>query len=214
MHVVVILLHCYFVTVYAVTPEFIARDFVNQLKSNCVTAFFTYQHNPKKCLLHLIQNEKKAIQIAAYNLTCQQVVDELLKAKKERKVKIEVITGLDGIRCHGEKITHLSKAGIPTFVISSGNVLMHNKYILFEQNIFSKWLLWTGSANITERGLTKNYENVTVITEPKIIQNYQNNFNFLKKLAQKSPSILRLACGNSKTILILSLVRGMISSIR
>lgn len=206
----IIVVHCYFLTILS-----ISQDFITQLRSNYIVPLFTYHDNLKQCLIDLIQGEKKAIHIVAYNLTNYDVVQQLLKAR-ERKVKIEVITGLDGVRCNGEQITRLSQAGIPTYIISSGNVLMHNKYILFSNNdllLKPKSIVWTGSANITERGLTKNYENVTVLMGRAIFDSYLCNFDFLKKIAQQqTSSVVRLAGANSKAQLILPLVQGMISS--
>lgn len=133
----------------------------------------------KEALCFLIAHEKERISLAAYNLTCRAVIDELLAAK-ERGIKIEIIIDTDGLH-YTDHITCLWHAGIPIYIVTAKNALMHNKYVIFSKNIYDQSLLWTGSANFTERGLTKNFENVLILSDGAVIEEFQRNFDAMKE---------------------------------
>lgn len=196
---------------------FCTSDFLQQLQetNNKVVTLFSHRDNLKQCLGDLIRNEKKAIQIAAYNLTSQDIVGQLLNAQK-RKIAIEVITGLEGLHCYGQQITQLWQSGIPVYVTDSNSTSMHHKYVIFSHNVGSRPAVWTGSGNITERGLTKNYENIVVLREAHAIENYRYDFDWLKKRIQQQPrSTIKLtSCISARGCLLVTLVRGMISLIK
>ena len=57
---------------------------------------------------------------------------------------------------------------------------MHNKFCIFQENILQKKILWTGSYNFTVRGPNKNQENVLVLDNKKLSNQYAKQFEILK----------------------------------
>lgn len=178
-----------------------------------VITLFCPRDNLKLPLSTLIEHESTSIQIAAYNLTCGLVAQGLASAYK-KNVVVEIVTSIDCLRSQGEHITYLWELGIPIYVAASKALLMHHKYVIFSNNIGSRPLVWTGSANLTERGLTKNYENVTVLTQPDIAQDYKADFEWLKdRIRQQAATVITIAQPHKKKCINVVIKDGMILSI-
>jgi phosphatidylserine/phosphatidylglycerophosphate/cardiolipin synthase-like enzyme len=64
--------------------------------------------------------------------------------------------------------------------------LMHNKFILFEKNIYGRKIVWTGSANMTRSALTEiHHENVVILDDISLYQEYEKKFAQLKKRSER-----------------------------
>jgi phosphatidylserine/phosphatidylglycerophosphate/cardiolipin synthase-like enzyme len=57
---------------------------------------------------------------------------------------------------------------------------MHNKFIVFESNLFGRSILWTGSFNFTHSARLRNQENILVLDEPAIVERYRKQFAVIK----------------------------------
>ena len=81
----------------------------------------------------------------------------------------------------------LSSGGISLFIYNAERApqtspgLMHNKFFLFEENILSRSVVWTGSFNVTAAAGKSNRENVIVSEEKLYIDKYSKEFEQLKK---------------------------------
>jgi len=138
----------------------------------------------------LINREQKRILIAAYMLTDKRFV-QWLTAAHERGVKIEVISDLSCLRERANKLGDLYEAGIEVFVCmperkGAKSSLMHNKFVLFDSNIYGKKIVWTGSANLTRSALGEiHHENVLIIDDPQVYQDYERQFQRIKKHSER-----------------------------
>ena len=164
---------------------------VNACDMVCLGAFpqvlFSPHDDVRKALVHLIDNEKKSIKIAAYAMTEPQVAKALSAAAK-RGVTIGLIVDRSCLDMSSNKIKVLRKAGIQVAVFDGktreDGALMHNKFYLFEENIKNKRLIWTGSANTTKSGYERNHENVMIFEEPTLFARYEKEFKLLGTIAE------------------------------
>jgi len=140
-----------------------------------------------KTLVHLIDNEKKSIKVAAYAMTEPNVAKALCSAIK-RGVSVALIVDRSCLDMASNKIKLLRKAGVEVYIFDGktreDGALMHNKFYLFEQNIKNKKLLWTGSANTTKSGYTRNHENVMIVDDPLLFARYAKEFDLLLTVAE------------------------------
>lgn len=130
----------------------------------------------EKRLIFLIEQAEESIDIAIYNLTLESITDSLIAAHK-KGVGIRIIIDANARTfSNGEpntKIEQLEKLGIPIFTYYSSGI-MHHKFAIFDG-----LSLWTGSANFTEGGLFLDNNNVVIIKSPKIVQEYQYEFDYI-----------------------------------
>lgn len=138
----------------------------------------------------LIEKEQKSISVAAYMLTDKRISNWLCEAHN-RGVRVEVVTDLGCLRERSNKLGNLYECGIPVFVYlpekkGIKSSLMHNKFILFESNIYGKKIVWTGSANLTRSAFDEvHHENVVVLDDDTAYQEYKKKFAQLKKRSER-----------------------------
>jgi phosphatidylserine/phosphatidylglycerophosphate/cardiolipin synthase-like enzyme len=64
--------------------------------------------------------------------------------------------------------------------------LMHNKFMLFESNIYGRNLVWTGSANLTRSAFGElHHENIVVFDDSAVYKEYERQFAQLKKRSER-----------------------------
>lgn len=134
----------------------------------------------KKVLLGLIHSEKKCIKAAVYQLTDPDLVNALLDAHR-RGVKIEIITDKSCLQSRYEGISKLKKQKIAVYVY--GEIffsIMHNKFWIFGKNLCNRSIVWSGSANATKSGTTRNEENIFVDDRLAVVTTYNEKFDRLK----------------------------------
>ncbi|MCK5632127.1 hypothetical protein KAH94_00080 [bacterium] len=158
-------------------------------------AFFSPDDDVRSVLLDLIACEQKSIRIAAFLLTDDAVAKALLDAKA-RGVLVEVVA--DKLCCYSRhgKIKMLHRQGLQSFIYSGQKKnnhmsnIMHDKFVIFEKNIFDKSLLWTGSFNFTRSAWLNNQENVLLLDDLEIISCYKKQFEVIKKRCIKYETTL------------------------
>lgn len=153
-------------------------------------AFFSPDDDIKKILLDLIAHEEKDIKISIFMLTDKTIAQALIDAKN-RGVDIEIIADGACNKDRFSKIKLLQDAGIKVYVYQAQgntvfNEIMHHKFVIFKQNIHQKSLLWTGSFNFTKSANDRNHENVLVIEESAVVDQYSKKFEELKQLIHKN----------------------------
>jgi phosphatidylserine/phosphatidylglycerophosphate/cardiolipin synthase-like enzyme len=156
------------------------------LKHNPVLhTFFTpfsskVTHRAKNVLLGLIHSEQTQIRVAAFRLTDKDVACALKDAHL-RGVDVEVVIDSGGTRKKHSQVDVLTVHDIPVFAYKKYFSIMHNKYMVFSNCLDGKRLVWTGSANFTHSGLLRNVENVIVLDDERIINEYEKDFERIKK---------------------------------
>jgi len=150
-----------------------------------IQAFFSPDDDTRSILLNLIACEKEKICFTAYVLTDEIIVEALLEAHR-RGVRIEVVA--DKFCCRGKygKVKHLHLGGIEVLVYqgkSRGKMsnIMHNKFVVFHNNLLGRSIVWTGSLNFTHSARLRNQENVLLLDDEGVIQKYLQQFEILKE---------------------------------
>ncbi|CAN5161078.1 hypothetical protein BH09DEP1_BH09DEP1_4190 [soil metagenome] len=157
-------------------------------------AFFSPDDNMQEILIQLINQEKKSIKIAIFSFTDGKIAQALIDAR-DRGVRVEVIADVSGSRDKFSKIEMLKANGIKVTVYdpknnSIYNNIMHHKFVIFENNVGGKSLLWTGSYNFTKSATINNQENVLVLDEIQLIEKYSRQFELIKDRTHKKPVLV------------------------
>lgn len=152
-------------------------------------AFFSPDDNVQEILVQLIDQEKKGIKIAIFSFTDGKIAQALIDARY-RGVQVEIIVDISGLRDKFSKIETLKAHGVKVTVYDPKNNtvynnIMHHKFVIFENNIGGKSLLWTGSYNFTKSATLNNQENVLVLDEIHLIQKYAQQFELIKERTHK-----------------------------
>lgn len=152
-------------------------------------AFFSPDDNVQEILVQLINQEKKSIKIAIFSFTDGKIAKALIDAV-ERGIQVEIIVDVSGLRDKFSKIEMLKAHGVKVTVYDPKNNtvynnIMHHKFVIFENNIGGKSLLWTGSYNFTKSATINNQENVLVLDEIHLVQKYAHQFELIKERTHK-----------------------------
>lgn len=147
-------------------------------------AFFSPDDKVATMLIDLINAERKRIVVAIYTFTYKDIAQALVNAHN-RGIQVEVVADHGYGNDRYSKIPLLANNKIPIWIYQtqSGDrdaSLMHNKFCVFEDNILHKSLVWTGSYNFTVRASTRNQENVILLDNRKIVDQYLEHFEILK----------------------------------
>ncbi len=149
-------------------------------------AFFVPGDNVKKLLLSLIDNEKSSILFAQFLITDKDIAQALCDARK-RNVWVKGITDYSGYVGKYQKIFMLEEKKIPIAAYKKAFSIMHHKFYVFGRNIGNKPLLWTGSANGSRAGTTRNQENVIITNNKRLIDKFRARFRSLwQEIKEKS----------------------------
>lgn len=160
--------------------------------------------NNKMCLSlkNEINNAKSTIDMAVYDISNQpEIINALIKAK-QRGVKIRIATD-KSYDAKKKDILPVSKQ-FASFIIDDSKPkkdsrrLMHNKFFIFDNE-----KVWTGSANITDTGLSGfNTNSVILINSKEIAQIFTNEFNNFANQkfhsAKSKTNIKTITLNNSK----------------
>ena len=151
-------------------------------------AFFSPCDNLTVLFIERIAAEKKSIYGAIYMLTDKKISQALIDAKN-RGVDVQII--IDQISmCSCGKGKFLQEAGVPVFIHKTQEFnpytmpLMHHKFFIFGCNKENVSVLWTGSWNCTVRGTQHNNENVVILDDQAVIQQFLEKFTTLKAKLQ------------------------------
>jgi phospholipase D len=142
---------------------------------------FSPDDKPTSHLINHINNAKKRIYAAVYMLTDIKIALALINAKK-RNVDVQVIVDYCSIASSYGKAKILKQNGIKTFVYKIPNhpnqkylPLMHNKFAIIDDKV------WTGSFNWTISANRKNQENVVYNDEKDVYEKFLEQFEKLKQ---------------------------------
>lgn len=160
---------------------------VSQGSNRIFKTFFCPDKEPnaKEILLGLIENEERAIFLAQYVITADDILDALIRAKK-RGVIVSVITDKASLEQKKEKISRLKRAKIEVNIYNKHYSIMHHKFFIFIRNLCEKPVVWVGSANCTFSAFSRNKESIVVFNEKTGVQSFYNHFlNLRKELLSK-----------------------------
>ncbi|MES2122503.1 MAG: phospholipase D-like domain-containing protein [Chlamydiota bacterium] len=144
--------------------------------------FSPRDHVAEELIAH-IKREKKSIRAAVYCLMHRGISKALIEAEK-KGVSVELIVDPFSVKTRSP-LKKMSESGIPIYVwtptqktanpLQKRKSLMHDKFCVFGDS-----KVWTGSFNFTFDATTVNCENVIVLENPQLAQQYLKEFKNLK----------------------------------
>lgn len=159
----------------------------NLVSNDCVRcAYFSPEDSVRSVLLYLIAQETKYIHVAMFNFTERKLAQALVDAHV-RGVHVEVVVDQANIYSPYSKLSLLDQGGVKLFIYNARCIqknvssLMHNKFVVFGNNILGKSLVCTGSFNFTRAAHHSNQENVLVLDDAMVITKYGKKFEQLKE---------------------------------
>ena len=132
----------------------------------------TLDHTPMEdALLTLIDGATTSIDAALYGLNRQSVVDALIAAAGDGVTVRVVGDDVAATGPYSSSYQALIDAGITVILDTDPEKLQHNKFLVFDGQV-----VWTGSTNLTDTGLTLNANNSLVITDTTLAGIYRAEF--------------------------------------
>lgn len=132
----------------------------------------SYNGGIEMALVEAIQQTRDQLDVAAFELNSEPIVEAILEAH-QRGVVVRIVTDDD----HGlndeanEALRHLQAAGVP-LVDDGRSGLMHNKFMILDGRA-----VWTGSWNYTVNGAYRNNNNVLVLESEWAAAPFQAEFD-------------------------------------
>ena len=131
---------------------------------------FTPGQNCTRLIVKQIERAQKSIYMQAYTLTSRGIVAALIAAH-DRKVDVEVLIDQSNFKPGNRSlISKLIASGIPVWNDNTVDIA-HNKVMIFDETT-----LETGSFNYTYAAQKYNAENVLIINNPTLAQEYLANW--------------------------------------
>ncbi|MEM1532305.1 MAG: phospholipase D family protein [Nitrososphaerota archaeon] len=124
------------------------------------------------CLADIINHVKQAktyIYVMAYLITSDDIADALIDAHN-KGVNVKIVLEKDMMNISGSEYKKLRDAGIDVRVENT-SYLLHHKVIIVDGKV-----VVTGSYNFSRAAEDENYENLLIITDPKIVSEYEQEF--------------------------------------
>lgn len=151
---------------------------------NNIIALFSPRDDIRGTLIKYIQNETIGIICAAFRLTDASITKSLQTAL-ERKIKLTFIVDREGLSAMHSKLLYFVGGGSPVYFYppltsiddNSSTGLMHNKILLF----IGQKIVITGSFNYTKAAQDRNRENVVIIKDTGIFDQYYKELECLIK---------------------------------
>jgi len=149
-------------------------------------AYFTDPHLPDdpsrhkggmdQKLVDLINGATMSVDMAAYQLDLDNVIDALLQAQK-RNCLVRVVTDADTLNDpkSNRGLRRLQAAGVPV-VGGNSEGIMHNKFVIVDGR-----LVLTGSWDFTEDDTYRNNSSALLIQHPALARNYTLTFEKMWK---------------------------------
>ncbi|MCF7799799.1 FAM83 family protein [Candidatus Babeliales bacterium] len=154
-------------------------------------ALFSPKDKISEKLIDQINNTKNKIYGAIFIFTDSEIAKALVSAKKDRNVDVQIVTDKSCIQSESNKISFLKDNGIDVFVFKDKNnknsrknfrdAIMHNKFAVFDDKV------WTGSFNWTVSANKRNRENVLCTTNQQVYKKYEIEFENLKRECNRLP---------------------------
>ena len=117
-----------------------------------------------------ISHAQREIYLQAYGLTSKKIIDQLIAAHK-RNIQINILVDKSNLTDRFSKIHLLKEAGIKVKIDKISGIA-HNKVIIIDNE-----KVITGSFNFTNDADKRNAENVVLIKDSKIAEQYIQNWN-------------------------------------
>jgi len=135
-----------------------------------ITVKFSPEDGVEKILLSLIQASQKSIDVLAYSFTSDNLGNALID-RYDDGVDVEVIFEEESSDQYGSEAAYLIRNGIPTYMDGLTDGLMHEKAMIFDESVVA-----AGSYNFTRAAETVNDEQILIIDNRKIADQFEEEF--------------------------------------
>lgn len=125
---------------------------------------------------NIISHEKEQIIGAVYRFTRYDIAQQIV----DKKVKSGFIVDQDFDKDFCAALRLLCKNNVPLCKWNKGKYNnMHNKFLVFRNNIDNKQIVITGSFNFTAQAAERNAENIVILDSAEIAQQFTQEFSSL-----------------------------------
>lgn len=138
------------------------------------TICFTPGQSCTEVIVKTLSGAKTSIFVQAYSFTSVPIAKALINAQK-RGVHVEVILDKSNSNQKYSSATFLRNQGVPTY-FDYKHAIAHNKIMIVDGET-----VITGSFNFTKAAEEHNAENLVVIKDKKIAEEYMQNWNVHRK---------------------------------
>lgn len=155
---------------------------VFELNGKRVEAYFSPTSGMEDILIHRIYRTAYDLHFGVFAYTRWSVSNAIEESLNTRSIFASGI--LDQVNTSNSEYTILDNVMSSTLFVNNQSSLFHHKYALFDANCtHSESIIWTGSANWSNNGFNKSDENVVLVFDYDIanqyyqeyIQRYQDN---------------------------------------
>lgn len=140
--------------------------------------YFSPDDDPLLGILKALGEAREQVLVMAYTLTSDEIAALLLE-KSQEGLDVRVVMEADQVRSTGNDFTRLQEAGVDALL--DGNPYnMHHKVIIIDGEI-----VITGSYNFTRSAEERNDENLIIIRDEELAQEYLVEFTRIWETAQR-----------------------------
>lgn len=148
------------------------------IQNSIVSVYFSPNGGASDAIIRQIDDAKSYIDVAMYAFTSRPIGQALIDAYK-RGVKVRLVMDVRESKTRFSRAIFFYKAGIPikTLPVTETRFvrgLMHNKFAVID----GKEVI-TGSYNWTASAEKLNYENLLIIRNKKLADEYERYFNWM-----------------------------------
>jgi mitochondrial cardiolipin hydrolase len=146
-------------------------------------AMFTRTRSVAEAIEGLLRGARRSIDAALYRFNNPRLAQALNDAHKEG-VRVRLVTDRSKYEEGSTTQELLAKIHFPfrhTYGRDGEGSKMHHKFVLLDDSV-----LLTGSYNWTSASEEKNYENLLILQEPKLIETHRKEFEAIWKDAQET----------------------------
>lgn len=155
------------------------KDQTVKVGSSDVEVLFAPEDDPLARQMELIRGAKKGVYFMQFAFTADEVAN-LMVERHKAGVDVKGILDHRLYRSTGpySEFAKLTEAGVPVVVYSKGDGKFHHKVFIIDPGT-ENGVVITGSENTSNNGNEANDENVLVIRERKIVDQFADEFNKL-----------------------------------
>jgi phosphatidylserine/phosphatidylglycerophosphate/cardiolipin synthase-like enzyme len=151
------------------SSEFAFPIIVHDASHTTIQACFTPGSKCQNLLVKLLDGAREEILVQTYSFTAKPLKDALIRAKA-RGVSVSVIADHGQQTAPYSRIPELGKAGIPV-TYDHTVAIAHNKIMIIDNKTVA-----TGSYNFTNAAEHKNAENMLIIQNKSLVDQYKKNW--------------------------------------
>lgn len=137
-------------------------------------AFFSPGNECKQRIISLIKNAKSTLDVCVFTISDNDISDAILAAHN-KDIAVRIVTDNDKSNDAGSDVDYLAGKGVPV-VKDQTDKHMHHKFAIID-----KRYLINGSFNWTRSASQYNEENITVLSEPHLVDQFMAEFEKLWK---------------------------------